>query len=129
MGKVEKALEESRTMIESEPFKEQDRRTSKAFSRIRKLTCSRMIVFILKKSLKSIQLRLNEWFEWLGEQTVSSSAYTQVRSNLKHTALFIALNELMLSIFCRAGDSRRYQGMSSLIQLKYLKNSIICVGE
>lgn len=96
-------------MIEPKPFKEQHRRTSKAFSRIRKLTCSRMRMFILKKSVKSIQLRLNKWFEWLRGQTVSSSAYTQARSNLKHPA-FIALNELMLSIFYREGDYRRSQG-------------------
>lgn len=40
-----------------------------------------------------MQLRLNELSNWLGIPLVSSSAFTQERANLKHTA-FIALNKL-----------------------------------
>lgn len=63
MGKVDKAVRESRRMIEAEAFKEQHRTSRRTFSRVRKLTFSRMIILILQKSVTSIQLILNEWFE------------------------------------------------------------------
>lgn len=113
MGKVDKAVRESRRMIEAESFKEQHRTSKKKFSRIRKLTFSRMIILIMQKSVKSIQLILNEWFEWLGEQTVSNSAFTQARANLKHTA-FIALNERIVEIYYEDGVYQRYKGFRLL---------------
>jgi len=113
MEKTEEIAEEIREMIESEEFKEQHRKEEKAFSRIRILTFSRVILFILGKSVKSVQIRLNEWFEWLGGKTVSNSALTQARANLKHTA-FIALNEVVKKIFYRDGDEQHYQGFRIL---------------
>ena len=113
MEKVDKAVKESRRMIEAEAFKEQHRTGEKKFSRIRKLTFSKMIILIMQKSVKSIQLLLNEWFEWLGEQTVSNSAFTQARANLKHTA-FIALNERIVEIYYEDGVYQSYQGFRLL---------------
>jgi hypothetical protein len=113
MGKVDKAVRESRRMIEAEAFKEQHRTSRRTFSRVRKLTFSRMIILILQKSVKSIQLILNEWFEHLGGQTVSNSAFTPARANLKHTA-FIDLNARMVEINYEDGRYRRYKGFRLL---------------
>ena len=59
MEKVDKAVKESRRMIEAESFKEQHRTGEKKFIRIRKLTFPKMIILIMQTSVKSIQLLLN----------------------------------------------------------------------
>ena len=109
MEKVNKLMKENRKMIESKWFKEQHRKTQEAFSRVRKLSFAVRVVFIVQKSVKSLQLRLNEWFEWFGEETVSRSALTQARANLKPTA-FIALNNSHVESDYRDGIYERYKG-------------------
>ena len=106
-------MEENRRMIESEKFKEQYRKVKSAFTRTRKLSFSMIIVFILQKSVKSLQIRLNEWYDWLGGKTVSNSALTQARANLSHKA-FIALNARNVELFYEDGDYKRYQGFRLL---------------
>ena len=63
--------------------------------------------------MKSLQLRLNEWFEWFEGDTVSSSAFTQARANLKHTA-FIALNNGNVEIYYRDGIYEKYKDLRVL---------------
>jgi hypothetical protein len=65
-----------------------------AFTRTRKLTFKSVAILILQKSLKSMQNRLNEFFDKLCNdiKPATASAFTQARSNLRHTA-FIALNK------------------------------------
>jgi len=65
MKKANEVIEENRSMIESEWFKEQHRKVKAAFTRVRKLTFPVIIVLILQKSVKSLQLRLNEYFDKL----------------------------------------------------------------
>jgi len=113
MKKTNEVIEENRSMIESEWFKEQHRKVKEAFTRVRKLTFPVIIVFILQKGVKSLQLRLNEWFDDLGCETVSNSAFTQARANLSHTA-FIALNNRNVEMFYEDGDYKRYQGFRLL---------------
>ena len=113
INKIEELIKENRGMIESEWFKEQHRKRKEAFSRVRKLSFPVLIVFIMQKSVKSLQLRLNEWFEWFGGETVSNSAFTQARANLKHTA-FIALNDRNMEIYYGDGIYERYQGLRVL---------------
>jgi len=62
--KTNKVIEENQRMIESEWFKKQHCKVKEAFTRIRKLSFPVMIVFILQKSVKSLQLRLNEYFDY-----------------------------------------------------------------
>jgi hypothetical protein len=69
VGKTNEVIEENRRMIESKWFKEQYRKKTEAFSRIRKLSFPIMIVLILQKSVKSLQLRLNEYFDKLSTST------------------------------------------------------------
>jgi len=113
MNKVKELIKANRGMIESKWFKEQHRKTQEAFSRVRKLSFPVLIVLIVQKSVKSLQLRLNEWFEWFGGETVSSSAFTQARANLKHTA-FIALNNCNVEIYYRDGIYERCKGLRVL---------------
>lgn len=69
-----------------------------------------MISLILRKSAKSLQVKLNEFFEHESEATVSASAYTQARASLRHTA-FIELNEGGIVNECYdGGEYERYKG-------------------
>ena len=113
MEKVDKIVSASRALIDSETFKEQNRNTDKAFTRMRKLTFPRIVVLIIPKSVKSLQLRLNELVDYLGSQPVSNSAFTPARANLKHPA-FISLNNLMLKIRYEDDDYQRYRGFRLL---------------
>ena len=113
METIEKIVSARRKMIESKAFKEGHRTSARAFTRERKLIFPWLIVLIIKKSVKSIPLRLNEFLSWLEAPTVSNRAFTQARANLKHTA-FIALNDLMVKMSYEEGDYKRYRGFRLL---------------
>jgi len=83
----------TRELIESTEFKNQHRRNERSFVRKRCLTFSVVIIYLLQKTLRSLQLHLNDFAEQLGvERWVSKGGWTQGRAKLRHTA-FIALNE------------------------------------
>ena len=75
-------------------FKSKHKQSAKAFTRERKLGFGSVIQLILQKSLKSLQNRINEFFDKLCSDITpaTASAFTQARSNLSHSA-FIALNK------------------------------------
>jgi hypothetical protein len=81
-------------MLSNDFFKETHKLTNSAFTRERKLTFNSVIMLILQKSVKSLQNRLNEFFDKLNTNITpaTSSAFTQARSKLSHSA-FIALNK------------------------------------
>lgn len=85
-------MENSRTQIEDENFKNQHRKTAQDFTRTRSLPFALVLVLILRKSVKSLQNIVNEATTWLEQKPVSGSAYSQARHKLKHTA-FIDLNQ------------------------------------
>ena len=86
----------------------------KVFIRERKLTFSLIIVLILHKGLKSLQLRINELMLSLGSQTLTNSAFTQAKAHLKHTA-FIELNrKAVVDVMYRDEEFKRYKGMRVL---------------
>ena len=66
------------------------------FTRSRVLPFGLAVIFILQHTVKSIQRHLREFFFQLKNElaivSVSSSAWTQARAKLKHTA-FIELNQ------------------------------------
>ena len=74
-----------------EAFKRLHRWTGTAFTRVRRLTFERVLVMVLRNSVKSLQNVVNEAMSWLGVGPVTASAYSQARYKLKHTA-FIELN-------------------------------------
>lgn len=80
------------------------------FTRNRILDFSILCMLILKKSIKSLQLVLNELFiQKHIDSTVSSSAYSQARKKLKHTA-FIELNDGAIKIYYKDKKINRWHG-------------------
>jgi hypothetical protein len=95
-------------------FKGRHRTEERYFTRRRALTFPVMMVLMLQKSVKGMQLVLNEFFEKLKQHPVTSSAFTQARGHLRHTA-FIELNQKAVLDTCYGdGDYKRYQGMRLL---------------
>ncbi|MCP4697922.1 MAG: hypothetical protein GY862_13880, partial [Gammaproteobacteria bacterium] len=113
--KKEKAVETSRKLMEDDEFKGRHRSSGTAFTRVRKLPFSIVIVLILQKSLKSLQLLLNEMMmSFDSDDTVSNSAFTQARANLYHTA-FIELNrKAVVDVMYSDDNIRLYKGMRVL---------------
>jgi len=74
-------------------FKNKHKQNSKSFTRLRKLGFNVIMILILQKSVKSVQNRINEFFDKLCSDIIpaTASAFTQARSNLSHSA-FIDLN-------------------------------------
>jgi len=98
-------------LIQEEKFKERHRNSKTAFTRTRKLYFSLLVVLILKKSMKSIQLILNEFTSIFDLETVSNSAFTQARANLKYTA-FIELNQkAVVDVMYSDDNIQLYKGM------------------
>lgn len=90
-------------LLVDEEFKGRHREAEKYFTRRRKLSFSHLIVLMLRKTLKSAQLMLNEFSLLLEAEPVSASAWTQARAHLKHTA-FIELNEQAIVEVCYEDD-------------------------
>jgi|APHig6443718053_1056840.scaffolds.fasta_scaffold43129_1 hypothetical protein len=108
------SVEASQDLISDAEFKNRHRKSVKVFVRTRKLPFGRLIVLILQKGLKSLQLRINELTSLLGGETLTNSALTQARANLKHTA-FIELNrKAVVDVMYGDDDYKRYKDMRVL---------------
>ena len=89
----ESIIETIRQVLGSASFCDRHKRRPQDFPRERHFCFRRTVVFLLQKTLRSVQLHLHEFFERLGEdlQPVTASAWSQARLKLSHTA-FIELN-------------------------------------
>lgn len=119
-----------RRRLQNPGFLDRHRRHPKAFTRNRVLTFSVVALFILQKSVKSLQLHLHEFLDQCNAatpaHTVGPGAFTRARAKLSHGA-YIELNEeVLLPMVYRPGpDSKisRWRGHrvlsidSSLIRL------------
>jgi hypothetical protein len=92
MDNKAQAVETSRALVADEAFKRRHSWTEQAFTRTRSLTFALVLVTILRKSVKSVQLVMNELAAWLVALPVTASAFSQARYKLKHGA-FIELNQ------------------------------------
>ena len=83
-----------RQLLGDGPFCERHKRRPQDFTRQRHFSFGRTIVFLLQKTVRSVQLHLHEFFDRLGQswQPVTASAWSQARLKLRHTA-FIELNQ------------------------------------
>jgi len=82
-----------RSLLNDDSFKNEHRTASKFFSRKYKLDFVTVVLLILQKSIKPLQLVLNEFFKKLDNGVlVTKSAFSQARSHLKATA-FVMLNQ------------------------------------
>ncbi|MBU8849191.1 MAG: IS4 family transposase, partial [Desulfobacterales bacterium] len=114
INKKKQSVETSQELIQNEEFKNKHRSNEKAFTRVRKLHFSLLLVLMLQKSMKSIQLILNEFTLNFGLESVSNSAYTQARANLKYTA-FIELNQkAVVDVMYSDNNIKFYKGMRVL---------------
>ena len=114
MDKKKQTVEESRRLIKDSGFKNRHRMSERFFTRIRKLHFSLLLIFILRKSVKSIQLVLNELSLDLNIEPISNSAFTKARAKIKHTA-FIELNQKAVVNVCYGdGNFKRYKGFRVL---------------
>lgn len=92
----------------------QHRANGSDFTRTKKLSFPLLIVLLLQKGVKSLQLLLNEMSMHLGVEPVSHSAFSQRRMQLKHTA-FIELNEkAVVNVMYSDDDYQTYKGMRLL---------------
>ncbi len=76
-----------------------------------------LLILILQKGLKSIQLRLNEMMMFMKyDESISNSAFTQARINLDYHA-FIELNQKSVVDVMYEDDSEilTYQDISSFV--------------
>lgn len=91
---VDDSIRQSRQLIVEGSFCHKHRANKKAFVRRRHFTFMNSVLFLLQKTVRSIQLHVHSFFEALGEQRpgVSASAWSQARLKLRHTA-FMELNE------------------------------------
>ena len=98
------AVSQVQSKIVEECFIKSHKAKPSDFTRNRTLTFQVMFMQIFRKTVKSLQVSLNELF--MGghiSDVVSASAYTQARNKFKHTA-FIELNDDIVSIFYSEED-------------------------
>lgn len=102
----------ARELLQSHEFKEQYKNTPTAFTRTRKLHFEILMILMLQKGLKSLQLRLNELVLSLENgDSISNSAFTQARANLDYRA-FIELNQKsVVDVMYRDDNIKTYKGM------------------
>ncbi len=88
------SLNHIRQLIGGESFCRQYRADEKAFTRKRYFTFMNSILFLLQKTVRSVQLHLHSFFESLGQAApgLTPSAWSQARLKLRHSA-FVALND------------------------------------
>lgn len=96
--------------IKSKEFKECHKSKAGDFTRMSPLNFPTLFLILLRKSVKSLQNILNELFlsKYI-TNIVTSSAYSQARKKLKHTA-FIELNEKAIGVYYEEGQVQRWQG-------------------
>jgi len=97
--KSKKFINYIRNKIYSKQFLESSRKSNKDFTRKRKLTFPKIILFMLNSIKKSLQKELTEFFlNFSNEKNITNSAYSQSRMKLNHTA-FIELNDGIIKEF------------------------------
>lgn len=91
-------------------FAARHKTASSAFSRRRKLDFSTVAILLLRRSVKSLQLFLNEFFDRLSLERVTASAYSQARRKFSHTAFIELLEVCTLQPFYADGNFETFQG-------------------
>ena len=90
----EASIQITRQLIYEESFCRRHRTSDQHFTRRRKLPFAHVMVMLLQKTVRSIQLHLHDFFAALkeGVPSAAASSWCEARLKLKHTA-FIELNE------------------------------------
>lgn len=90
----EEVLRRTRRLLEEKSFCHQHRLNDKAFTRRRHFTFGNSLLFLMQKTVRSIQRHVHAFFEALGQPSpgLTPSAWSQARLKLSYTA-FSALNQ------------------------------------
>ena len=110
MNRKDKLIELTNSKIKQPDFINCHKGNIKDFTRARLLTFPLVFLLLLQKSVKSLQLVLNEIF--MGnhiKKPVTSGAYTKVRKKFRHTA-FIELNEGAIELYYSDDEIKRWKG-------------------
>lgn len=126
-----RVIERARELLGDIGFIGRHRTRPEDFTRQRCFSFPVVMLLVLQKTLKSIQLHLQEFFEALSKEALqrrvaSDGAWTQARAKLKHTA-FIELNKeaVLKPLEASAEDLLLWRGMrlisndSSLLRLPW----------
>lgn len=110
MDKKDRLIELIHRKIEKVDFINSHKGNKQYFTRNRLLTFPLVFTLLLQKSVKSLQLVLNELFVGSHiKKPVTSGAYTKVRKKFLHTA-FIELNEDAIGIYYSDDEIKRWKG-------------------
>src|SRR5262245_16132409 len=90
------------SLVGSDRFLDKHRKGKTNFIRQRKLPFSVVLSILLRKSVKSLQLVLNEWCRGKGE-SISASALSQARQKFSHTAFIELLEECVVKPMYKEG--------------------------
>lgn len=96
-------------MVNSASYKLKHSMFPKLFTRERKLPFKTVMQLLLRKSVKPLQLILNEWTDYL-DYEISSSALSQARQKLKHTAFIELHKKCVVEVMYGEGNYNRYKG-------------------
>lgn len=109
--KKTRAIRLIRELLLCSEFLLRHKRKPEDFTRVWIFTFPILLTIILRKSIKSIQLTLNEIVSLLPEHitSVSSAAYTKARQKIRHTA-FIELNQKTVIDLTYASEYKTYHG-------------------
>jgi len=106
-GFSEEMIQSIRELLGSASFCIRHKRRGQDFTRQRRFCFMRAVVFLLQKTVRSVQVHLNEFFDRLDERwgPVSASAWSQARRKLSHTA-FMELNQKVIveGVYSRGSD-------------------------
>ena len=93
-------------------FQSRYKESKNCFIRNRKLSFGRVVGLILQKTMKSLQIKLNEAWKQLGfeEEAPTASAFSQARQNLKYTA-FVEMNEKVVDNYYEE-KNKRFKGFT-----------------
>jgi hypothetical protein len=111
----ELAIQTTRDLLQDPPFWSRHRVRPQDFTRQRSLTFVNVVGLVLQKTVRSIQLHLQDFFGALDPKvpSVGASAWSEARLKLRHTA-FIELNEkAVLEVFYGSANTstvRRWHG-------------------
>ena len=110
-SKLGKIIKKVYDMINSQEFLEQHRMNPTDFTRLRKLSFSMLIVFILSGTKKSLQSALFAFTSAIKSNfgTYTKQAFSKARKKINPSALFALFKE-SVKLFYKDGDFKRYKG-------------------
>ena len=97
------------SLVTSEEFLLRHRRDEASFIRHRKLPFTAVLTILLRKSVKSLQVVLNEWCRGVAG-SISASALSQARQKFLHTAFIELLESCVIAPLYGEGHHKRFKG-------------------